>query len=102
MNELPIPAFEHAIQAIQAARSRLLASERVVEQFRGERVWEGDVLVFESVGHKTAPKWYAWSVDGRVTAVLHEPPVDSPVAAVRAAIREENQEWVTSRTAPKV
>ena len=27
--------------------------------------------------------------DGKVTAVLHEPPVDSPLAAVRAAIREE-------------
>ena len=29
---------------------------------------------------------YAWSVDGRVTAVLHEGPVDSPQAAVRTAI----------------
>ncbi len=35
---------------------------------------------------------YAWSVDGRVTAVLREGPVDSPQAAVRAAIVAEHKE----------
>ncbi len=30
---------------------------------------------------------YALRVDGEITTVLHEPPVDSPLAAVRAADR---------------
>ena len=47
---------------------------------------KGEVLVFGLLDHPTAPKCYAWEVDGEVTAVLHEAPVDSPQAAVRAAI----------------
>ena len=86
MNDLELSAFEHAIQTLHGARARLLTRERVVEQFRGEMVWEGDVLVFELVDHKTAAKCYAWSVDGTVTAVLHEPPVDSAAAAERLAV----------------
>lgn len=86
MNELPIPGFERAIQATHGAKARLLTRERVNERFKGEPVWEGEVLVFELEGHATAHLCYAWEVDGKVTAVLHEPPVDSPQAAVRAAI----------------
>ena len=44
------------------------------------------MLVFDLLDHPTAQYCYAWEVDGRVTAVLHEGPVDSPLAAVRAAI----------------
>lgn len=47
------------------------------------------MLVFELLGHPTAPRCYAWEVDGEVTAVLEEPPVDSPAAAVRASIVAE-------------
>jgi hypothetical protein len=60
--------------------------ERVRETFQGETVWEGEVLVFELVGHPSASRCYAWEVDGEVTAVLGEKPVDSALAAVRAAI----------------
>ena len=86
MNAIPIPEFEHAIRATHGVRSQLRERVRVVETFEGETVWEGEVLVFEFLDHPTAPRCYAWEVDGRVTAVLHEPPVDSPRAAVRAAI----------------
>ena len=86
MNELPIPEFEHAIQATHGARSQLEGRIRVEEDFRGQRVWEGEVLVFELLDHPTAPYCYAWEVDGEVTAVLHQGPVDSPLAAVRASI----------------
>ncbi len=40
----------------------------------------------------TAKICYAWSVDNRVTAVLGEGPVDSPRAAVQAAIAAEHEE----------
>ncbi len=47
--------------------------------------------MFELVGHPSASKCYAWDVDGQVTAVLHQPPVDSPQAAVRAAIVSDSE-----------
>ena len=89
MNDLPITEFDRAIQAICRARSQLRERVGVVEKFQGETVWEGEVLVFELLDHPTAPKCYAWEVDGEVTVVLHESPVGSAQEAVRAAIMEE-------------
>ena len=56
------------------AESKLIERVPVYEQFQGETVWEGEVLVFELIDHLEAARCYAWEVDGRVTAVLHEPP----------------------------
>lgn len=66
----------------------------VREVHQGRTVWAGEVSVFDLTGHPTATRCYAWSheaQDGkrRYVAVLHEPPVDSPRAAVRAAIAAE-------------
>lgn len=72
--------------ATHGVASELLRREHVVERFEGETVWEGEVLVFSLQNHPTALWCYAWEVDGEVTAILHEPPVISAVAAVRAAI----------------
>ena len=85
MNELPIATFQQAIEATHGALAEFLYRVPVEEDFQGQRVWEGEVLVFELLNHPTALICYAWEVDGRVTAVLQEPPVDSPLAAVRAA-----------------
>ena len=82
-------AFQRAIRETHGAKARLLYREHVEEDFEGERVWEGHVLVFELEGHPTASRCYAWEVDGEVTAVLNEWPVDSPQAAVRASILAE-------------
>ena len=92
MNEIPIPSFEHAIQETHGAQARLLTRERVNERFQGEPVWKGEVLVFELIDHPTAARCYCWEVDGEVTAVLKEPPVESPRDAVRASIMAEHQE----------
>ncbi len=89
MNELQISTFQEAILATHGCRSDLRERVRLREEFQGELVWEGEVLVFDLIGHPTALTCYAWSADSRVTAVLHEGPVDSPQAAVRAAIVEE-------------
>ncbi len=86
MNELPISAFEDAIQATHGRRSEFRCRVPVREEFEGETVWEVEVLVFELLDHPTAQRCYAWSVASLITAVLHEGPVDSPRAAVRAAI----------------
>ena len=89
MNELPIAEFQNAIQATHCCESSFRKKVRVHEKFKGHTVWEGEVLIFDLMDHPTAKTCYAWSVEGRVTAVLHEGPVDSPEAAVRAAIAAE-------------
>ena len=62
----------------------------VIERFQGKTVWEGDVEVFDLVGHPTANRGYAWAYDkakgSEIVAVLELPPVISPRTAVQAAI----------------
>ena len=61
-------------------------------------MWEGEVQIFHLHGHPKAALCYAWSytIDDsekrRIVAVLHQGPVDSPVAAVRAAIVQDQSE----------
>src|SRR5215218_4558132 len=90
------------IAEIQAVFARLhgcdatyVESVHVVEEFQGETIWQGDVEVFDLVGHSKARRGYGW---GYVTtdsggrgyfAVLELPPVDSPQMAVRIAIASE-------------
>ena len=92
MNELPVESFQHAIRQTHGVRADLIARKRVSETYEGNTVWQREVLVFLLTDHPTAPKCYAWEVDGNVTAVLHQGPVDSPLAAVRAAILAEGGE----------
>jgi hypothetical protein len=60
-------------------------------------VWEGVVHVFDLEGHPKAPRAYAWSspIEGstkrRFFAVLHIPPIVSPLDAVRAEIVAEHK-----------
>ena len=91
MNELPISEFLVAIKKTHGATASIRGRVHVVETFAEQIVWEGDVRVFDLLDHPTAKTCYAWSLDGRVTAVLHEGPVDSPGAAVRAAIAGEHR-----------
>jgi hypothetical protein len=60
----------------------------------GEIVWRGNIAIFELAAHPSASRCYAWSYEPRggtrkYFAVLHQPPVTSPVLAVRAAIYYE-------------
>ena len=49
-------------------------------------------LAVPGTGIRSATDWgYCWEVDGRVTAVLHTGPIDSPLMAVRASIMEETE-----------
>ena len=92
VNELPVASFQKAIRETHGTGSTLYQRIQITESFQDQTAWEGEVLVFDLYDHPTAPKCYAWSVDGRVTAVLHEGPVDSPRAAVKAAIAAAHRE----------
>ena len=77
---------------LHGCASAWVESVSATETFEGQTVWNGTVEVFDLQGHPTATRCYAWShaLDDserrRYVAVLHQGPVDSPQAAVRAAI----------------
>lgn len=98
MTEVPLDQIEQAVRGLHDCEPTFLERVRVEEDFEGQRVWQGDVYVFSLTGHPTATKCYAWSqpIEGsdrrRFVAVLHEPPVDSPIQAVRAALVQQQRE----------
>lgn len=92
--EVPIPALAGAIHNLHACAASWIKSVQVKETFRDETVWEGEVQVFSLSGHPAASRCYAWSHETsggkrKFYAVVHQGPVDSTQAAVRAAIVAE-------------
>jgi hypothetical protein len=89
--------LKEAVESQHHCTARLAQSVSVKETFEGETVWDGVLHVFRIDGHPKANKAYAWSspIGGsekrRFFAVLHQPPVTSPVEAVRAAIVAESR-----------
>jgi hypothetical protein len=89
-----IPALQDAIRHLEGVQSRHVETVPVREKHKGQTVWQGEVEVFELVGHPKAKRAYAWShaTEGtrrRFHVVLHSPPVDRPVMAVRTAVLAE-------------
>lgn len=86
-----------AVENLHHCAAFLVQSVPITETFEGKAVWEGTVHIFDIVGHPKATRAYAWSspIEGsdkrRFFAVLHLPPVTSPVEAVRAAIVAEQR-----------
>ncbi|MEE8363938.1 MAG: hypothetical protein V3S18_07705 [Dehalococcoidia bacterium] len=71
----------------------------MTETLPGGTKWSGEVQVFTLIDHPAASRAYAWphptpTDEGgvRYMAVLHEGPVDSAQAAVRAAIVAEQRD----------
>ena len=91
-----IARLQQAIRDLHGCESQYLETVPVKEMFQGKIVWQGDVEVFQIRGHPKAKRAFAWShVAGandqqtRYITVLELPPVDSPQAAVKAAIMSE-------------
>ncbi len=86
-----------AVERMHTCKATLTQSVPVRERHGDAVVWEGIVHVFDLQGHFTATRAYAWSspIEGsdkrRFFAVLHLPPITSPVEAVRAAIVAEHR-----------
>jgi hypothetical protein len=89
--------LQSAVEKMHACKAALVQSVPVTERHGDATVWEGVVHVFDLTGHPKATRAYAWSspIEGsdkrRFFAVLHLPPVTSPVEAVRAAIVAEHK-----------
>jgi hypothetical protein len=91
MDEAGTEALRDAIRNMHGCESTWVESVPVVERFKGEVVWEGEVQVFELAGHPKAKRAYAWSHatetgKRRFVAVLGMPPVVDAVTAVKIAI----------------
>src|SRR3954452_10079305 len=91
MDPAGLPALVEAIRHMHGCDATFVESVPVREEFKGAVVWDGEVQVFDVKGHPSATRVYAWShatqgAKRRFYAVLHAPPVDSPLAAVRASI----------------
>ena len=86
-----------AVEGLHDCRATHRSAVKVHETFQGDTAWEGLVHIFDLEGHADATVAYAWSssVEGsdnrKFYAVLHVPPVNSPAAAVRAAIVAEHR-----------
>jgi hypothetical protein len=78
--------IKKAVELTAECQATHAETVRVVEVFRDQIMWEGDVEVFALQGHPKAARAYGWQQDTQVTAVLEIPPVDSPNTAVRASI----------------
>ena len=95
MADVPISALQDSIRGLHGCESTYLETVRVIEDFEDQRVWEGNVYVFALADHPTAKKCYAWAhfvgdtERRRFVAVLHEPLINSPQKAVRAALVQE-------------
>lgn len=89
--------LKQAIENRHGGTATFTQSVPVKETFEGETVWEGAVHVFDWIGHPKATRAYAWSspikgsLERRFFAVLHIPPINSPMAAVRASIVAERR-----------
>ena len=90
--KLYIKALEKAILDLHGCKAKWVESIPIKEIFEGETVWEGVVQVFGLIDYPKATRCYAWShgldksKKRRFFAVLHQGVVDSPQAAVKAAI----------------
>jgi hypothetical protein len=95
MSEVPIEGAKQAIRDLHSCESEYRSTTRVVQDFGDQGVWEGDVYTFDLIGHPSAVCCYAWSspVEGseirRFVAVLQKSTVNSPEAAVSAAVEKE-------------
>jgi hypothetical protein len=89
--------LKRAVESQHGGHARLAQSVPVTETFNGIDVWRGMVHIFDLEGHPKATRAYAWSspIEGstkrRFFAVLHIPPIVSPLDAVRAAIVAEHR-----------
>lgn len=91
-----IPALRDAIRHVHGCESRWVESVPVHETRDGGTVWQGDVQVFDLVGHPVAKRAYAFShsPEGgrrRIHAVLGLEPITDATTAVRTQVLSEER-----------
>ena len=95
--------LQRAIRALHGCSSRHFTTIPITVNSRGQIAWQGEVEVFDLIGHAKAQTCYAWSYDdngtARAIAVLGPPPVDSAETAVKVALSTKVRRPSTIRKA---
>lgn len=93
-----IVELQEVIYKIYGVQFMQVGSVRVTEILEDNAVWDGFVEVFEIHGHPTPPIVCAWAQVAnnlqkpkKYFTVLHLDAVDSPEAAVKAAVVQERR-----------
>jgi hypothetical protein len=88
-----IKELQNVIQKLHGTDSTHVETVPVKEVFNGQTVWDGEVEVFDLLGHPETDRVYAWAHDTddpdcpkRHVTVLHIPPATSPRKAVQVSI----------------
>lgn len=96
-NESYINALQRAIAEIHGCASEHMGSVFVTEDVADVVLWQGDVEVFQLLGHSRANRCFAWmrgrsgSLDpGRLFAVLATTMIYTPLDAVKFARLSES------------
>jgi hypothetical protein len=92
-----IERLQKAILDLHGCYSSHVETVPVCQTFQGKVVWEGDVEVFLILNHLVVKKAYAWSYKNdtgkmQYVAVLHVPPVNTALDAVRTYIAAQANE----------
>jgi hypothetical protein len=97
MTEIESDQLRQLVERTYGGRAMLAQSVSVSESIEGGPVWDGMVHIFDLEHCPTTTRAYAWSssVQGSTKrqffATAHSGAIDSPAAAVRAAIAEERR-----------
>ena len=97
MSEVAPSELKKAVESQHGGFAHFVQFVPVHEQHEGETVWNGTVAFFDLLSAPSGcHRAYAWSYElpegkRRFFAVLHTGPIDSPAAAVRAAIVAEQR-----------
>ena len=94
MTDEPLPEIQLAVEKAADCPAEHLRTVMVIEGWKEQIVWEGEVEVFTLKDHPKAKLAYGWRDfdTGDFTAVLEIPPVDSANTAVKAAIAAKARE----------
>lgn len=90
--EAYISLLEQAFKDLHDCKAIHKATVPITERFEGEIVWDGDVEVFELLGHPRTRTGFAWAsgmAKEDVVTVLSIPPTDTALKALQA--------WIASR-----
>jgi hypothetical protein len=95
MSEVEVDQLKGAVEQMHGRSAWFAQSLSISEKIKSKTVWEGVVHMLGLTGNAAATRAYVWSPPAeesttrRFFAVLHQPPIDSPQAVVRAAIVAE-------------
>lgn len=87
-NKTYIERLKLTVEHLHNCAAHHSRSVHVTDRFQGQVAWDGDVEVFNLVGHPKAKRAYGWSYGEpeQFIAILELPPVDSPESAVKVGV----------------